>query len=316
MPRVRSRCAPGAPGFRPWPPGGAVLLGVTLAGADGIDWRACAAEPAKNAGSLVGQPSLHVWIQSSRETPFLQNPGLGDADVTWACGRIDVNDQDRGSADNAICQVCRWFDGESVRSSLTVGGGTFEHMELNIRAADCLAGSFSDAYDALTWLQRDQLVHQHRYMAVCIEPTVGQVWVLPWVMVGVLLALACLPCALRAWWRHCQGFRRMARASPPAGAYAPRESSASEGTVVHDASGASGDAVRLIREIHEELVEHVDAPEPERKALIRRHMLRWHPDKHPAGDQATATLVVQFLNAQRHWFLSTTVLPESAPLLP
>jgi len=60
----------------------------------------------------------------------------------------------------------------------------------------------------------------------------------------------------------------------------------------------------------------MDAPEAERKQLMRRYLMRWHPDKNAAHDRETATAVIQFLNAKRDWFLSPSVMPETATLLP
>lgn len=75
-------------------------------------------------------------------------------------------------------------------------------------------------------------------------------------------------------------------------------------------------ATQAIQDIHEELLDRMDAPENERKQLMRRYLMRWHPDKNTPEDRVMCTVVLQFLNSKRDWFLRPEIIPETATLLP
>mmetsp|Transcript_68100 Transcript_68100/g.121345 ORF Transcript_68100/g.121345 Transcript_68100/m.121345 type:complete len:433 (+) Transcript_68100:74-1372(+) len=61
--------------------------------------------------------------------------------------------------------------------------------------------------------------------------------------------------------------------------------------------------ISAVRAVHRELVTAADLPVTSRRALLRRLQLQWHPDKKNAEEQAVATAVLQYLNANSRWFL-------------
>ncbi|CAE8718557.1 unnamed protein product, partial [Polarella glacialis] len=77
----------------------------------------------------------------------------------------------------------------------------------------------------------------------------------------------------------------------------------------------SSAAAKIIQEIDEDLLENFDASEEKRKVLMRKYLMRWHPDKNAAEDKETATEVIQYLNSKKVWFLESAAYPETAPLL-
>lgn len=94
-----------------------------------------------------------------------------------------------------------------------------------------------------------------------------------------------------------------------------RDRCASNDSASSDISASQG-APEVIQRIHDELLDNITAPELERKKLLRRHQIQWHPDKNAAERRDLATAVTQFLNSKKAWFLGRSPSMESASLLP
>eukprot|EP00928_Gymnodinium_smaydae_P080590 TRINITY_DN64258_c0_g1_i1.p1 TRINITY_DN64258_c0_g1~~TRINITY_DN64258_c0_g1_i1.p1 ORF type:complete len:621 (+),score=78.74 TRINITY_DN64258_c0_g1_i1:45-1907(+) len=69
-------------------------------------------------------------------------------------------------------------------------------------------------------------------------------------------------------------------------------------------SGVIPDAHGHITAIHQEMMQHMNAPAAERKAILRELQRKWHPDKNNEDDKAVSTAVFQHLSANSEWFLA------------
>lgn len=58
--------------------------------------------------------------------------------------------------------------------------------------------------------------------------------------------------------------------------------------------------------IHQEMMQAMNAPGSERKAILRELQRKWHPDKNKEDDKEVATAVFQYINANSQWFLTNT----------
>eukprot|EP00928_Gymnodinium_smaydae_P017332 TRINITY_DN16626_c0_g1_i1.p1 TRINITY_DN16626_c0_g1~~TRINITY_DN16626_c0_g1_i1.p1 ORF type:complete len:418 (+),score=82.00 TRINITY_DN16626_c0_g1_i1:88-1341(+) len=94
-----------------------------------------------------------------------------------------------------------------------------------------------------------------------------------------------------------------------------RARSRSDDSALSLASSDQDDAEAIIRALDLDLLSAVDAPQEERKQLLRRHQMRWHPDKNVAERRHVATAVTQHLNSKRDWFLGPSPSAETAVLL-
>lgn len=309
-----------------------------------LRWLSCRANTALPRGNPVGlsrqtiRPLLDVeaeeiWIQMAHEGLFAQ-----DGPAAWDCSPLP-----QGFVASAPgCQTCLWFDTQKwPNSTASSSSGPKDaslvrfHLEEGVASQECLEGSFK-LEDVNAWLRRDELVHRQRYAAACIPPSVGMSRRMiriqtTFLFLGgsVLSVFACTyrlrrpppPAARQEAWRDPTKWREdsfpQARPQPSAPAPEGRREARPSGTQRAVASSGELDGKdRIIREIHEDLLDTADTPLADRKQVMRRHLIRWHPDKNSAEDQEVATAVLQFLNAQKKWFLAATAVPEAATLLP
>lgn len=303
----------------------ALLLVLVLVTADEGGWWRCLADVRSHTSSSSHVP---VLIQSSRARAYLGG-------TAWACQRLEHD-----VARTEICQSCRWFD-MHLPGSLSVSG-ELGHLDLKVPAQKCLDGSFPDSSDTGAWLRRDELVHLGRYAAVCVHPAIEHVRHSGWFshsvyIVWIALTGACFlllaPCCRRRrfvgsdgdvdpdfappprppqpppWERYQEHLRE------PSQAAADSRASNSVGRVADTSAAPGSAAARIIRKIQQDLDANIDAPEAERKQVMRKYQMRWHPDKNVSEDKETATAVIQFLNSKKDWFLDSSGVPEAAPLL-
>eukprot|EP00927_Polykrikos_kofoidii_P030015 TRINITY_DN25897_c0_g1_i1.p1 TRINITY_DN25897_c0_g1~~TRINITY_DN25897_c0_g1_i1.p1 ORF type:complete len:271 (+),score=20.50 TRINITY_DN25897_c0_g1_i1:61-813(+) len=232
-----------------------------------------------------------------------------------------------------------------------VGAETNGHVNRNVRARECLDGTFLDASDAGAWLLRDQLVHKQRYAAMCtpiinsgiaavipalglrISPRVSEEIETTALAVAVAGVFFCLVSYIRGArpivvvpWRHETAYTAVPTTSPctSAGRFTESHQYASPPSspktdpstaftgkfgrfmgiplsrTVSDSSDASPlrreqweqTAEEAIRQIHEDLVDHIDLPPDQRKSLLRKYQRRWHPDKNASERRSMATEVM------------------------
>ncbi|CAE7204720.1 unnamed protein product, partial [Symbiodinium pilosum] len=74
-------------------------------------------------------------------------------------------------------------------------------------------------------------------------------------------------------------------------------------------------ATAIIRSIDQDLAANIDAPEEDRKRMMRKYLMRWHPDKNQDESKDTTTAVIQHLYARKAWFVQEASPAETAPLL-
>ncbi|OLQ10071.1 hypothetical protein AK812_SmicGene6273 [Symbiodinium microadriaticum] len=180
--------------------------------------------------------------------------------------------------------ACRWFD-TSGPGALSRPG--FGQVAAKIPAEACADGTWSD--EASVWLQRDGLVHQQKYVGACLpEEELPRRRDPPW-----------LP------------------KQRPVPERAPNDQDNSPGWSAPSGSPSSGippldlsapmrygpKAAGIIRSIDEELAAKIDAPEDERKRIMRKYLMRWHPDKNQEESKETTTAVIQHLYARKAWFV-------------
>jgi len=304
---------------------------------------AAAAETNRSGRCGAAQPMPHdvVWIRHAQARLIL---GPEAEMSSWHCGAAFPSDAEG----DTICTHCRWFD---VEQGLRGGGAqqellqpsspstSFEashppataalagavhgavHYDCDITASECLDGSFLDSDNLQAWLHRDELVHRGRYAAVCVPALDSEVKRLVVLSCFFSLVISCLCVFCRRSVKRRtvpqvdadDKAERSAR-SIPEGCRDRNSDEVKESVQPVDAQAAQ--AEQIIAEIHEELMDSVELPQAERKEMMRKHLRRWHPDKNAAEFQEAATQVLQYLNAQRNWFLADTAVPEAATLLP
>eukprot|EP00439_Symbiodinium_sp_Y106_P022173 s88_g2.t1 len=201
------------------------------------------------------------WFSCSAEAWF-HEPSQSVRVSLWVRGRQAQRFVSRGSnhcqplgrtlTGKEICKACRWFD-TSRPGALSRTG--FGQVATNIPAEACADGTWSD--EASVWLQRDGLVHQQKYEE--------------------------LPRRRDSPWLPKQR---------PVPERASEDQDSSPGWSAPSGSPSSGippldlsvpmrygpKAAGIIRSIDEDLAAKIDAPEDERKRIMRKYLMRWHPD--------------------------------------
>lgn len=251
---------------------------------------------------------VEIWIQNSHRDYFIQSaPSHHDkAEPALECWPLRTPAL---MAESVTCLRCLWFDTESPLHASSSASKS-KHVAFSVPPEECLLGSFSDPANPDGWLERDLLVHQGRYAAACF-PSVSMQW---W----RLVAAGSVAIALAWFIIRCIRQGRSRRSANEGGAAAGGVNASRAKSTGHGCttSRISDSASQIVHEIHEDLLDQIEAPEPERRQIMRRYLMRWHPDKNPPEDRERATVVLQFLNSRRDWFLGRNVTPESATLLP
>eukprot|EP00933_Yihiella_yeosuensis_P006681 TRINITY_DN111429_c0_g1_i1.p1 TRINITY_DN111429_c0_g1~~TRINITY_DN111429_c0_g1_i1.p1 ORF type:complete len:319 (-),score=47.52 TRINITY_DN111429_c0_g1_i1:526-1482(-) len=269
-----------------------------------------------------------VLVQSVKVQAFLG----GDE---WSC---HTPEEGHRFADNSVCKSCRWFDTEKAGSLVTLG--KLGHLDDQVPAYSCLDGSFREVTDIGAWLRRTKLVNNGRYMAACISPVrrTSGLWTIladtvRWVAIALPIAwLCCLP--VLAWYRKYLAKDGLGESSPRQGSRqgsraSTRRPSKSRSSCPNgndhtspnqenypiEFSPPTEDAAQAIQVIQQDFHDNMDASEAEKKQVIRKYLMRWHPDKNPGKDKETATAVLQYIASSKVWFLESSRIPELAPLL-
>jgi len=252
------------------------------------------------------ETDVEIWIQSSRRDYFIRSvlPNHAKAGPALECWPLRTPTL---PAERVTCLHCLWFDTENPLHT-SISASSSKHVEFGVAPEECLLGSFSDPAKPDSWLERDLLVHQGRYAAACFPSKSLQWWRLPAAgVVFIALAWFLIRCI-----RQGHSRKSAYNGAKTGGVSASRTKATGQGRTSRISDGAS----QIVNEIHEDLLDHIEEPEPERRRIMRRYLMRWHPDKNPPEERERATAVLQFLNSRRNWFLGRDVLPESATLLP
>ncbi|CAE7490313.1 unnamed protein product [Symbiodinium sp. CCMP2456] len=283
------------------------------------------------------------WFSCSAEAWF-DEPSQSVRVSLWVRGRQAQRFVSRGSNHCQLlartltgkenCKACRWFDTSGPGALSRTG---FGQVATNIPAEACADGTWSD--EASVWLRRDGLVHRQKYVGACLPEDSDDDWALQatWLAWAALVASCCYIFAPNFRSFRLRGSEDSEEELPrrrdppwlpkqrPVPERAPEDHDSSPGW-----SPSSGippldlstpmrygpKAAGIIRSIDEDLAAKIDAPEDERKRIMRKYLMRWHPDKNQEESKETTTAVIQHLYARKAWFVEGAPAHEGAPLLP
>ncbi|CAE7490735.1 unnamed protein product [Symbiodinium natans] len=290
-----------------------------------------------------GEPDEDPWFRCTAEAWF-DRPSRGVHVPLWVRGRRAKRFLSggpnvcmllaEGVTGEERCEACRWFD-ISDPGALSKPG--FGQVAANISADECADGTWSD--EASAWLRRDELVHRQKYVGACLVAESDDDWTLQatYVAWAALAASCCY--VLSPTFRRCR--LRSADDSeeePPRRREPPWMPPKQRRPFAEEPDSPSGSspspsrglppldlsapmpygptAASIILSIDKDLADKINAPEDERKRIMRKYLMRWHPDKNQEESKETTTAVIQHLYARKAWFLEGAARLEVVPLLP